>query len=238
MLEFLVGLVLGLAAAVGVYWRHRRQADEQRRYETESAAMTGRFEALTREFETLQARASADAEAAAQAQTAATADRDRLHRQAAEEGQRHTERQAELDQLLSGNGQVAQGIAELMKVEQTFERWHHSMDALLAHNKGMHDKNGDFARIVRHMIIVTLNASIEAARAGESGRGFAVVAEEMRGLASDAAKLSQDYGRALHENDLITTSTFQDVQASGRLIMGALTNLELANRRLLGTNAG
>ncbi|UXH79071.1 methyl-accepting chemotaxis protein [Roseateles amylovorans] len=238
MLEFGIGLLLGLVAAAGVYWRLRRRLKEQDALAEDARVMRLRADELTHELAALTARAAQDAEAAALARAEAVQALERLQRQQVEDSLRHTSAQDRLVQLLSGNGQVAQDIGELMKIEQTFERWHHAMDALLSHNKGMHDKNGDFARIVRHMIIVTLNASIEAARAGESGRGFAVVAEEMRKLASDAAKLSQDYGNALHENDLITTSTFQDVQASGRLIMGALTGLELANRRLLDVSAG
>jgi methyl-accepting chemotaxis protein len=129
---------------------------------------------------------------------------------------------------------VAEGhleLTELMKVQATFERWHDSMDVLLKHNADMHRKNDDFSLIVRQMIIVTLNASIEAARAGEQGRGFAVVAEEMRQLASRADTLSTDYRRGLHANDLITTATFQDLQAGGRMIVGALVGLELRSKQ-------
>ena len=105
------------------------------------------------------------------------------------------------------------------------------MDVLLDHNAGMHRKNDEFSQIVRQMIIVTLNASIEAARAGEQGRGFAVVAEEMRQLASRADTLSSDYRRGLHETDLITTATFQDLQAGGRMIVGALVGLDLRSKQ-------
>ncbi|MBY0366426.1 MAG: chemotaxis protein [Proteobacteria bacterium] len=133
--------------------------------------------------------------------------------------------------------ELAGSLRELLDVRHTFERWHGSMDALLAHNDGMHSKNEDFAQIVRQMIIVTLNASIEAARAGELGRGFAVVAEEMRSLAGRADTLSADYRKSLYENDLITTSTFQDMQAGGKLIVGAVTSLELINQKALAALA-
>jgi hypothetical protein len=58
-----------------------------------------------------------------------------------------------------------------------------------------------------------------------------VVAEEMRQLASRADTLSSDYRRGLHENDLITTATFQDLQAGGRMIVGALVGLDLRSKQ-------
>ena len=127
--------------------------------------------------------------------------------------------------------QLENAIAELQGVSKTFERWHSDMNRLLTHNHGMHERNDDFSLIVRQMIIVTLNASIEAARAGEMGRGFAVVAEEMRSLASRAESLSKDYRRNLYENDLIATSTFQDMQAGGKMIIGAVIGLDLLNKK-------
>jgi hypothetical protein len=128
-------------------------------------------------------------------------------------------------------GALAASLKELQGVEITFDRWHTDMKRLLDHNRQMHSKNDDFAQIVRQMVIVGLNASIEAAHAGPLGRGFAVVATEMRELSARAEALSGDYRDALYENDLITTTTFQDMQASGRMIVGAVRGLDLGNRR-------
>lgn len=133
---------------------------------------------------------------------------------------------------LVGSKSLASEILTLLDLVKTFERWHDDMNELIIHNRAMHDKNDEFASIVKYMIIVTLNASIEAARAGASGRGFAVVADEMRGLAARAESLSEGYRNSLHQNDLITTTTFQDLQAGGKMIIGSLTGLNLINNKI------
>lgn len=127
---------------------------------------------------------------------------------------------------------LAKALAELQGISKTFERWHADMSKLVAHNKDMHEKNDEFARIVRQMVIVALNASIEAARAGSAGRGFAVVANEMRTLSVNAEALSKHYRDNLYKNDLIATTTFQDMQAGGKMIIDASMGLALTNRKI------
>jgi methyl-accepting chemotaxis protein len=132
-------------------------------------------------------------------------------------------------QALQDCDRLSATIDQLLGLIATFERWNEELNRLLMHNREMQAKNDEFASIVNQVILVALNASIEAARAGEHGRGFAIVAAEVRELATRAGKLSKDYRSNLHKNDLITGSTFQDLQAGGKMIAGALNELRMIN---------
>ncbi|WP_454104541.1 methyl-accepting chemotaxis protein [Methylorubrum extorquens] len=74
---------------------------------------------------------------------------------------------------------------------------------------------GLIQNIAGQINLLALNATIESARAGEAGRGFAVVAQEVKSLANQAARATEQI-----------TGEIDNVQAVSKQVVGALEKIQ------------
>ncbi|WP_197277322.1 methyl-accepting chemotaxis protein [Sphingomonas profundi] len=87
-------------------------------------------------------------------------------------------------------------------------------EALSDHAKAIESILGLIRDIAGQTNLLALNATIEAARAGDAGRGFAVVAQEVKSLASQTARATDDIAAKIAA---IQSATRQTLDANGSI---------------------
>jgi methyl-accepting chemotaxis protein len=118
------------------------------------------------------------------------------------------------DQLSASIREIAERLASADIVARDAVSQSRDVEAAMAALAHAGEKIGEVAKLIQDIAsqtnLLALNATIEAARAGEAGKGFAVVAGEVKTLANQTARATEDI---THQIEGIRSATEQTASA-------------------------
>ncbi|NVB77758.1 MAG: methyl-accepting chemotaxis protein [Kofleriaceae bacterium] len=125
--------------------------------------------------------------------------------------------------------EIAKNAAEAAKVATSAVKNAHETNELVAKLGESSNEIGNVLKAITSIAeqtnLLALNATIEAARAGEAGKGFAVVANEVKELAKETAKATEDITRKI---EAIQADTKSAITAIGEItaVIGQINDIQ------------
>lgn len=121
------------------------------------------------------------------------------------------------EELAASVGEISRQSADALTISLQAVKQANETSAIVSGLAVAAQKIGDVVKLINNIAeqtnLLALNATIEAARAGEAGRGFAVVASEVKSLATQTAKATDEISAQIAEVQGTTTSAVNVIEA-------------------------
>ena len=130
---------------------------------------------------------------------------------------------AAADEMTSSVEEIARQVQESSGIARLAVEEAGKADARIATLSRAAAQIGDVVKLISGIAgqtnLLALNATIEAARAGEAGRGFAIVAQEVKALAAQTAKATDDISEQIEQMLGATNGTVDAIKQIGAVIV-------------------
>ncbi len=130
-------------------------------------------------------------------------------------------------QVADANSMVQQAVSEAKTTNETVKGLNRAAQSI-----------GEVVELIQNIAnqtnLLALNATIEAARAGDAGKGFAVVANEVKNLATQTARATEDITNQVKEMQEATNSSTQAIESITNMIMAIETNISAVAEAVAG----
>ena len=197
---------------------------EQRR--ADMHALAGKFEVTVASVVRSVSSSSTELEAAAEALgTTAGTTRDLTGRVLAASTEASTNVQsvaAATEQLVASVDEISRQVGESTRIARDAVSQAEKTDGRIADLMRAAGRIGDVVKLITAIAeqtnLLALNATIEAARAGEAGKGFAVVAQEVKALAAQTSKATDEIGVQIAGVQAATHDSVASIKEIGETI--------------------
>jgi methyl-accepting chemotaxis protein len=124
--------------------------------------------------------------------------------------------------MSSSVDEIAKRVHESSAIATEAVRQAEKTDARITELSNAASRIGDVVKLITAIAeqtnLLALNATIEAARAGDAGRGFAVVAQEVKALAAQTAKATDEIGTQIASMQAATQDSVGAIKEIGGTI--------------------